>query len=152
MKAEQIFKVIEPNTLSIEEINSFTNSNELKLSNEYIEFIRKYSISEVINKRITISRVFEDGFSQTFYVDKFLSFEEFKESFNYFYKICIEEELVSANVSIIGMTNGRTCICIGVKKENEGQIFLWDGDFGVTKQAENLESFFDSLELDEKEG
>jgi hypothetical protein len=76
-----------------------------------------------------------------------LTLSEFRESYNYYYKVNPEKEIVDAAVAIIGRTNGRTCICIG--SENLGQFFLWDGDFGVTKQAESLSEFFDSLVLDE---
>jgi len=134
--------------ISLLNIISFVKEKGIILSDEYVNFILQFDQSSLLSKYFLIKRKLQSGFIQEFYLGDFLTFEEFIESYCYFYETEIEEELVELKVAIIGSTNGRTLICIGIEKSNLGQIFLWDGDFGVTKQANNLEEFFNSLTLD----
>lgn len=149
MKKKEIFSVVKNSNLLLKDITIFKNYHNIYISEEYTIFLLEYNYNRINSDLIAINRIFEDGFSQKFYLRKFFTFEEFKDSYLYFHQQNLEDELVQESVSIIGMTAGRTCICIGIGKNNVGQIFLWDGDFGVTKQAENLDEFFDSLKLDE---
>jgi len=137
--------------LLIEDIIVFCKNYNIYLSSEYANFLLKYNESTVNSKRILIRRLLESGFIQEFYLGGFLSFKEFQESYLYFYKENTEDELIEASVAIIGQTNGRTSICIGIGQNNSGQIFLWDGDFGVTKQADSLQAFFNSLVIDQNQ-
>ena len=148
MKIQGVFRKNETN-LSIKEIEEFLKKESILLSMEYIKFLSMYDKSTVQLDNILIRRIISTGLIQDFYLGGFLSFIEFTDSYDYYYNVNLEEEIVSTAVAIIGRTNGRTSICIGIQKENLGQIFLWDGDFGVTKQAESLSDFFDSLVLDE---
>ena len=82
-------------------------------------------------------------------MDELYDLELIRKSYLYFYEDYPEDEIKSSQIIVIGKTNGNTMICIGVTNKNQGQIFLWDWDFEVTEQAENLQSLFDFLELDE---
>ncbi len=148
MNKEEIINYQESD-LSIKEIIEFTSSNNIVVSNEYADFLIFSNNGSLRHHNILLTRTFNSGSKQDFYLGEFLTFNEFKESYTYFHSITHEEDLVEAKVTIIGRTNGRTSICIGFSEVNLGQIFLWDGDFGVTKQSENLQLFLDSLALDE---
>jgi len=148
MKIQEVLRKSDTN-LSGKEIEEFLKKESILLSEEYIKFISMYDKSTVQLDNILIRRIISTGQHQDFYLGGFLSFREFADSYEYYYKVNLEEEIVNLAVAIIGRTNGRASICIGIQKENLGQIFLWDGDFGVTKQAESLDDFFDSLVLDE---
>lgn len=148
MKIQEVLKKNDTN-LSAKEIEEFVKKESILLSDEYIEFISMYDKGTVQLDNILIRKIIGAGLTQDFYLGGFLSFLEFTDNYDYYYNVNLEEEIVNVAVAIIGRTNGRTSICIGIQKENLGQIFLWDGDFGVIKQAESLSDFFDSLVLDE---
>lgn len=147
----RIYNVLESNgtIFNVDEIKNILTEDDILLPEEYMNFIAMYDNSTVRFDNILIKRLLSPEVSQDFYLAAFLTLSEFRESYKYYYKVNPEKEIVDAAVAIIGRTNGRTCICIGLGSENLGQIFLWDGDFGVTKQAESLSEFFDSLVLDE---
>ena len=153
MKKNEIFQ-IGSNTnsnISKEELLEFSKIHNLIFPEEYIDFVLHFNNSKVKSDTIKINRISENGYEQSFYLDYFFNFQETNDNYLFFYKKYPEAELIEAKVLPIAKTNGRTYICIGISQQNLGQIFLWDGDFGVTKQAENLQDFFDSLEIDEVE-
>lgn len=150
MKKNEIFQIeskINYNIL-VEEILEFARIHALIFSVEYIDFLLHFNNSKLMSDTIKINRIFENGLEQSFYLEYFFNFQDINDNYFFFYKKYPEEELIEANVLPIAKTNGRTYVCIGISEQNVGQIFLWDGDFGVTKQADNLQVFFDSLELD----
>jgi len=148
MKVEEILTNIKTN-ITLNDIEDFFKEKNIFLPNEYKKFILIFDQSIIKYDNILIKRQLFNRSTQDLYLGNFLSFEEFKENFTYFFETSKEEDLVESSVTVIGRTNGRTSICIGINQNNSGQIFLWDGDFGVTKQANNLKTFFDSLTMDD---
>jgi hypothetical protein len=137
------------NEYLISNIEHFQNKYNVKLPDDYIQFILEFNNSSLKSSKILFTRLFKDGFKQSFYLEEVFSIDKTEEFYRLFFRAQSEPELQEANVIPIAKAEGRTYICIGVDVINWGNIFLWDGDFGVTKQAESLGDFFDSLVLDE---
>ncbi len=148
MKVEQI--IIPNNQLSQLEVTQLVNELNIKLPIEYQKFLIDYNGGKVSYPNIIVKMQIGD-FETEFYLEKFLNIQEFKNVFEIFYKknkIGIQD-FVDMKLVVIGIDNGGDNICICLSEQNWGNIFHWGGDFGAIKIAENLESFFDSLERDE---
>jgi len=137
------------NESSLKDLQRFQNEYNIKLPNSYIQFILEFNNSSLKNSKFLFTRSFKDGFKQSFYLEEVFSIDKTEEFYRLFFIAQPESEIQGANVIPIAKAEGRTYICIGIYETNFGQIFLWDGDFGVTKQAETLQDFFDSLVLDD---
>jgi len=136
------------NESSVNDIECFQNKYDIKLPDGYIQFILEFNNSSLKSSKFLFTRSFKDGFKQSFYLEEVFNINKTEEFYRLFFRVQSEPELQEANVIPIAKTEGRTYICIGIDVINWGNIFLWDGDFGVTKQAESLSDFFDSLVLD----
>ena len=127
----------------------FSHDYNESLPEDYIEFLTHFNNSSLRSSKFLVTRSFEDGFEQSFYLEEIFSIDKTIEYYRLFFIAHPEPGLVDASVIPIAKLEGRTYICLGIGLINQGQIFLWDGDFGVTKQAETLMKFFNSLVVDE---
>lgn len=133
----------------ISNIGRFQNKYSVKLPDDYIQFILEFNDSSLKSPKFLFTRSFKDGFKQSFYLDEVFNIDKTEEFYRLFFIAQSEPELQEAKVIPIAKADGRTYICIGICETNFGEVFLWDGDFGVTRQAESLHAFFDSLVLDD---
>ena len=84
-----------------------------------------------------------DQEEQLMTIDQFLSIEEIKSS--YINMLDIDE--FKGNLPFV-QNLGASVVSIGIEEKNFGKIFVYDGDFGLTEQANNLEEFFEQLQKD----
>ena len=47
---------------------------------------------------------------------------------------------------MFGKSLGSPTICIGLSRENYGSVYVFDDDYGLTKEASAFNEFIDSLE------
>ncbi|MFT3738782.1 MAG: SMI1/KNR4 family protein [Breznakibacter sp.] len=95
-----------------------------------------------IRPSFIFKRFLDDG-TQNLIIDEFLSIEEIKSA--YFNGLDIEE--FKGNLAFV-QNMGASVVSIGIEKENFGKIFVYDGDFGLTEQANSLEEFLEQLQKD----
>ncbi len=145
MNIEQLFKKREH--LQIMEEFNFP----YPFPEEYLDFIAKYDIKNIIrrNAKISLKTNKENDYVSLY---DFLDEEALIKINKHFYTVDVDDVLIQNGLIIIGETNASSVfICIGISKTNFGQIFIYGWDLGVIKIAENLQLFFDSLQLDERE-
>jgi hypothetical protein len=76
-------------------------------------------------------------------IDQFLSIEEIKAS----YVNMLDIDEFKGNLAFV-QNMGASVVSIGIEEENFGKIFVYDGDFGLTEQANSLEEFLEQLQKD----
>lgn len=144
-------KFLIPNSekISFDEIIKFEKASNIILSDEYKYFLTVYNGGKPSENNILIKRFLKESAIHESFLGDFYSLVSVEKDYNYFYIDFPEEEIKDNSIITIGETNGVTKICIGISEKNLGQIYLWDWDFGVTRQANDLQMFFDSLVLNE---
>ncbi len=84
-----------------------------------------------------------DQEEQLMSIDQFLSIEEIKAS----YVNMLDIGEFKGNIAFV-QNMGASVVSIGIEEENFGKIFVYDGDFGLTEQANSLEEFLEQLQKD----
>lgn len=120
------------------------------LSEEYLDFINSYDVKNIKTKDAKIHfKHGRDNFMDFLYLSNILEVENLIRLNKHFYTVDVDDILIETGLVIIGETSaGSVFVCIGTFKSNFGEIFIYGWDLGIIKIAENLQSFFDSLEID----
>ncbi len=139
MNIDEIFDKV-PNQVNTIELTKYS-----KFSSEYLEFMEVYSVDNLKSRDIKIQIPNREDFV---YLTNFLNPKQLIETNNYYYQILFDELLVENSLIIIAETSASIFVCIGISENNFGKIFLYGWDLGIIKIAENLQLFFDALELD----
>jgi len=127
---------------SKENIKKIEEKYSIKLPISYLNFLFNIGGGEIIeNIRLKIPHSTDYLFLRHMY-----TLTEFDNFFNFEF----DHNSYITGIKTIGLTHAPLSICIGVY-ENEfyGQIFLYGWDLGLIKIANDLNNFFDLLELDE---
>lgn len=145
MKISDVFQFISHTSLAKEvELLPF------EIPPSYLEIIENFNVKDIKEKKF---KVFTDKTRSDFaYLNSFFSISEILDLYQQYYYDFPDDEIIKRKLLFIGDTSAPISICIGIGINNYGQIFLFGWDLGIVEIAENLKLFFDSLELDEKEG
>jgi len=143
---------INPIKASEKSIDIFCRSNNLRLPNEYMIFLKSYNGIDFINH--SYQYITDNGEAQGFFIEKLYSIDELIELhplfLNYYtanagYK---EEDLITLhNCCFIGKSEDRLIITLDCSNTHFGEIYFWDDDFGFTKVFSSFNSFFKTLSI-----
>lgn len=124
-----------------------TLANYANFSKEYIDFMVEYDVSNILSNDYKISFSKRDDYA---HLICFLTSEEVIRTNEYYHGI-EETKIIFTNEGfvIIGETESAIFVCIGVKENNKGKIYIYGWDFGIIRVDANLADFFNSLELNE---
>ena len=100
-------------------------------------------LSTIIPGKNKFVRVVNDTFSQEMSLEKVLSPSEILTAWEFMKD---EDEFSSSQLLAFGETLGSPVVAIGIGKENYGEIYVFDYDFGATKIANSLYEFIKSLQ------
>jgi cell wall assembly regulator SMI1 len=127
---------------SFEDVVSVERELNMNFPHQLKEFLLVqnggYSRPSYVFKRYIL-----DQEEQLMSIDQFLSIEEIKAS----YVNMLDIDEFKGNLAFV-QNMGASVVSIGIEEENFGKIFVYDGDFGLTEQANSLEEFLEQLQKD----
>lgn len=122
--------------LSQASVISFTTKTGIELPPVYHAFLLQHNGCFLEKK--DFKRTLNDGDELEYIMEEFFSLEEIDRGWEHIKPIAEEVGALQ-----IGSTVGSPIVCLGIMPDNRDCVFIYDGDFGLTVQAHDINEFIE---------